>query len=60
MKNELNSLDMKDIKNLDWVNAKQSELNKKYKHYLKDTNSLQKNKNKIKKPRFDNTTNLGF
>ncbi|MEX1815434.1 coiled-coil domain-containing protein [Metamycoplasma hominis] len=36
MKNELNSLDMKDIKNLDWVNAKQSELNKKYKHYLKE------------------------
>ncbi|WP_220149519.1 hypothetical protein, partial [Metamycoplasma hominis] len=44
--NGLNSLDMNDIKNLDWVNAKNSELNRKHNHYLKDTTFLQKKKNK--------------
>ncbi len=43
MKNELNSLDMNDIKNLDWVNAKESKL-KKYRHYLKEYNLLTEEK----------------
>ncbi|WP_220149532.1 hypothetical protein, partial [Metamycoplasma hominis] len=46
IKKGLNSLDMNDIKNLDWVNAKNSELNEKHRHYLKDTNFFKKKKNK--------------
>ncbi|WP_181562762.1 hypothetical protein, partial [Metamycoplasma hominis] len=42
--NGLKSLDMNDIKNLDWVNAKNSELNRKHKHYLKDITFLKKKK----------------
>ncbi|MBD3898880.1 hypothetical protein IEN87_01465 [Mycoplasma hominis] len=43
--NGLKSLDMNDIKNLDWVNAKNSELNRKHKHYLKEYNLLKEEKN---------------
>lgn len=35
---------MNDIKNLDWVNAKNSELNRKHRHYLKEYNLLTKEK----------------
>ncbi|WP_369016463.1 hypothetical protein [Metamycoplasma hominis] len=42
--NGLKSLDMNDIKNLDWVNAKNSELNRKHKHYLKEYNLLKEEK----------------
>ena len=38
--NGLNSLDMDDIKNLDWINAKEWELKKKHRHYLKEYNLL--------------------
>lgn len=34
---------MNDIKNLDWVNAKESKL-KKYRHYLKEYNLLTEEK----------------
>lgn len=37
---------MNDIKNLDWVNAKKSELKKKHNHYLKEYNLLKEEKNK--------------
>ncbi|MGC7187872.1 hypothetical protein ACP0CQ_01560 [Metamycoplasma hominis] len=43
--NGLKSLDMNDIKNLDWVNAKNSELNRKHRHYLKEYNLLKEEKN---------------
>lgn len=35
---------MNDIKNLDWVNAKNSELNRKHRHYLKEYNLLTEEK----------------
>ncbi|AYN65684.1 hypothetical protein KN71_003255 [Metamycoplasma hominis] len=44
IKKGLNSLDMNDIKNLDWVNAKNSELNEKHRHYLKEYKLLQEEK----------------
>ncbi|QKX41399.1 hypothetical protein [Metamycoplasma hominis] len=43
--NGLKSLDMNDIKNLDWINAKEWELKKKHRHYLKEYDLLKEEKN---------------